>query len=69
MHFVMDFRKLNLQIQHHPYPLQDVKDILRCIERFIHATCLDINIDYYHTLLDKDSEDICSIILPWSKYY
>ena len=66
--FVTDFRKLNLQIQRHPYPLPDVKDVLRRMEGFTHATCLDVNMGYYHTLLDKHSQEICSIILPWGKY-
>ena len=30
--FITDFRKLNLQIQRHPYLLPDVKDILRHME-------------------------------------
>ena len=34
----------------------------------MHATCLDVNMGYYHTLLDKNSQEICSIILPWGKY-
>ena len=66
--FVTDFRKLNLQIQRHPYPLPDVKDVLRRMEGFTHATCLDVNMGYYHTLLNKHSQEICSIILPWGKY-
>ena len=66
--FVTDFRKLNLQIQRHPYPLPGAKEALRKMEGFTHATCLDVNIGYYHTLLDKDSQEICSIILPWGKY-
>ena len=38
------------------------------MEGFTHATCLDVNMGYYHTLLDKNSQEICSIILPWGKY-
>ena len=46
-----------------------MKDVLRRMEGFIHATYLDINMGYYHTLLDKHSQEIYSIILPWGKYY
>ena len=66
--FVTDFRKLNLQIQRHPYPLPEVKDVLPRMEGFTLATCLDVNMGYYHTLLDKHSQEICSIVLPWGKY-
>ena len=69
VHFVTDFHKLNLQIQRHPYPLPDVKDVLRCMEGFTYATCFDVNMGYCHTLLDKDSQEIYSIILLWGKYY
>ena len=66
--FVIDFRKFNLTVQRHPHPLPNVNDALRKMEGFTHATCLDVNMGYYHTLLDKKSQEICSIILPWGKY-
>ena len=66
--FVTDFRKLNLQTQRHPSPLPDVKEALRKMEGFTHATCLDANMGCCHALLDKDSQETCSIILPWGKH-
>jgi len=41
-----------------------MKDILCYMEGFIYTTYLDVNIGYYYTLLDKDSQEIYSIILP-----
>ena len=41
--FVTDFRELNLTVQRHPYPLPNVNDVLKKVEGFTHATCLDVN--------------------------
>ena len=35
---------------------------------FTFATCLDLNRGYYHFVLDKESQKLCGIILPWGRY-
>lgn len=38
------------------------------MEGFTYATYLDVNMGYYHKLLDEDTQEICTIVLPWGKY-
>ena len=61
--FVTDYRKLNLLVQRHPYPLLYAKEDLRKMEGFLHATCLGKSVGYCHNLLDKESQETCSIVL------
>jgi hypothetical protein len=43
-------------------------DIIRSMEGFTFATSLDLNMGYYHTKLDADAQQLCTIIFPWGKY-
>ena len=38
------------------------------MEGFTYATVLDLNMGHYTIRLDADSQEICTIILPWGKY-
>ena len=33
-----------------------------------YAASLDLNMEYYHILLSKKANNLCTIILPWGKY-
>ena len=39
------------------------------LESFQYAMSLDLNMGYYHTRLSKKSSNLCTIILPWGKYW
>ena len=66
--FLTDFRGLNSQIVRKPYPLPKISDILQQMEGFSYATALDLNMGYYHIVLDAASADICAIVFPWGFY-
>ena len=66
--FVTDFRKLNLTTKRHPCPLPNVNDTLRKMKGFAHDEFVDVNMEYYHALLDKKSQEICTVLLPWGKH-
>ena len=38
------------------------------LEGFIFATSLDLNMGYYHIVLTPNSQNLCTIILPWGNY-
>ena len=63
-----DLRELNKWIVRKPYPLPKIQDMLQKLEQFSYATALDLSMGYYHILLDKASQELCTTILPWGKY-
>jgi hypothetical protein len=66
--FLTDFRRLNSQIESKPYPLP-ISDILQQMEGFSYATAApDLNMGYYHLLLDAETSNICAIVFPWGLY-
>ena len=38
------------------------------MERFKYATAIDLRKGYYHIPLDKETQKLCTTILPWGKY-
>ena len=65
---VTDFRELNKWIIRKPYPLPKILDILQKMERFKYATAIDLRKGYYHIPLDKQTQKLCTTVLPWGKY-
>ncbi|MGH7973971.1 MAG: reverse transcriptase domain-containing protein [bacterium] len=65
---ITDFRVVNTLTERQPHPILRIADIIQRMEGFTFATCLDLNIGYYHIKLDPESQDICTIVLPWGKY-
>jgi hypothetical protein len=67
---VTDFRKLNLLLKSHPFPIPKIehRDMIRSMEGFTFAAALDLNMSYYHIKLDADAQKLCTIVLPWGKY-
>ena len=63
-----DSRELNKRIKRMPYPLPKIQEILRRLKGFKWATALDLNMGYYHIVLDPASAKLCTVIFPWGKY-
>ena len=66
--FVTDFRKLNQAILRKPYPLPNIAQIVQRREGFTYLTKLDMNMGYYHFVLDEESSALCVIVTPWGKF-
>ena len=60
-----DFRELNKRIKRKPFPIQHIQEMLHKLKYFQWATSLDLNMGYYHILLDPDASKYCTIVLPW----
>ena len=65
---ITDLRELNKRIVRKPYPLPKIQDLLQKLEQFSYASALDLSMGYYHIPLDKESQELCTTILPWGKY-
>ena len=63
-----DFRKLNAVLKRKPFPLPKISDLLQKLSGFKWATAIDLSMGYYHIPLDKESQRLCTTILPWGKY-
>ena len=66
--FVSDFRKLNRQLKHAPYPLPHIKDIIYKLSNFSYATTLDLIMGYYNITLMDAAKQLCTITTPFGKY-
>ena len=66
--FLTDFRKVNGDIVHKPFPLPKIMDTMQTLEGFQFASTLDLNMGYYTIHLDKNAQNVCTIITPWGKY-
>jgi hypothetical protein len=66
--FVSDFRKLNQQIVRHPFPLPSIPETVRSIDGFTYCSTMDVSMGFWCIVLDKASQRLCTIILPWGKY-
>jgi hypothetical protein len=62
---VTDFRKLNLLLKRHPFPIPKIRDMIRSMEGFPFASALDLNMGYYHIKLDADAQKLCTIVFRW----
>ena len=68
MIFLNDFRNLNSQLKHKPYPMPKISEMLLKLEGFQYATSLDLKMGYYCIRLSEEANNLCTIILPWIKY-
>jgi hypothetical protein len=66
--FVSDFCQLNKWIIHQPYPMPSIHKLFKCFEGFTYCTALDLNMGFWTIPLNKPSQRLCMIILPWGKY-
>ena len=69
VHLLIDFWNLNRQLKRKPYPMTKISDMLLKSEGFKSSTSLDLNIGYYHISLIEEASNLCTIILPWWKYW
>jgi hypothetical protein len=53
---VTHFRKLNLLLKRHPFPIPKIGDMIRSMEGFTFASALDLNMGYYQIKLDDNAQ-------------
>jgi hypothetical protein len=63
---VTDFRKINLLLKRHPFPIPKIGDMIRSMEEFTFASALDLNMGYYHIQLDDDAQKLFTIVFSWN---
>ena len=62
--FLRYFRHLNRKLKYKPYPMLKIRLMVLKQEGFKYATPLYFNMGYYNISLGKDSNNICTIVLP-----
>ncbi len=68
VHWISNLRQLNKDIRCKQYPLPIIMDILRKRSVYRFVTKLDVSMQYCTFELDKESQDLCTIITPFGKY-
>jgi hypothetical protein len=63
-----NFIEINKRIKRIPYPIPKIQDMLLKLKGFKWVTTLDLNMGYYHIVLDPTASELCTIVLPWGKY-
>jgi hypothetical protein len=66
--WISNLRQLNKVIQRKQHPLPIITDILRKHSGYEFSTKLDVSMRYYMFELDKESQDLCTIIIPFDRY-
>ena len=64
-----DFREVNKRIVRTLWLIPKISDVLQELEGFTFATSIDLNMGYWTICLDLDAQKICTMILPWGKYF
>jgi hypothetical protein len=66
--WISNLRQLNKVIRHKQYLLPIITDILCKHSGYKYFTKLDVSMLYYTFELDKESQDLCTIVTPFGKY-
>ena len=66
--FISYFRRLNKQVNHTPYHLPHIQDILNKLYNFTYSPTLDLIMGYYNIKLPDVVKPICTITTPFGKY-
>ena len=45
-----------------------IQHLLQKLTNFTYATAIDLSMGYYHIPLDKESQELCTTVLPWGKH-
>ncbi len=68
VYLISNLCQLNKVIRRKQYTLPIITDILRKHSEYKFFTKLDVNMQYYTFELDKESQDLCTIVTPFGKY-
>jgi hypothetical protein len=66
--WISNLRQSNKVIRRKQNPLPIITDILRKHSGYKYFTKLDVNMQYYMFEVDKESQDLCTIVTPFGKY-
>jgi hypothetical protein len=66
--WISNLRQLNKAIRCKQYPLPIITDFLRKRSGYKFFTKLEVSMQYYTFELDKESQDLCTIITLFGKY-
>jgi hypothetical protein len=48
--------------------MPSIHELFKCFEGFTYCSALNLNMGFWTIPLDKPSQCLCTIILPWGKY-
>ncbi len=68
VHWISNLCQIYKVIRRKQYPLLIITDILCKRSGYKFFTKLDVSMQYYTFKLDKESQDLCTIITPFGKY-
>ena len=66
--WVSDFRELNKLLNHQPFPLPRIQDIMNRCGKYKWFTKIDLSMFFYCFQLDEESKAMCTIATPFGLY-